>query len=350
VNSNSNEILVTGITGQDGSYLADLLIGRGFIVHGQVRRSSTFNTKRIDHIIANPQTKGRLKLHYGDITDYQSTVNLVSKIRPAAIYNMAAQSHVKISFEMPNYTFACNSSGVLNILEAIRVHSPESFLYQASTSELFGNSPAPQSESTVQSPESPYAVSKMSAHELVRLWKEAYGLNALSGILFNHESFRRGENFVTKKIVINANRIYQELKMGKSPNAIPKLELGNLMAIRDWGWAPEYMSAVADLVQNLDTETIVIGTGESASVAEFAERTFSNFGLVHSEWISKSPVYIRPTDVGNLQANTKSLCDRYNWTPSINWESLCDLMCEEELMGKEKLINWNDLGPLRSIK
>jgi GDPmannose 4,6-dehydratase len=349
MNSKPNEVLITGITGQDGSYLADLFLDRGFVVHGQVRRSSTFNTKRIDHILTNPETKDRLKLHYGDITDYQSTVNLVSKIRPVAVYNMAAQSHVKISFEMPNYTFACNSSGVLNILEAIRVHSPESFLYQASTSELFGNSPAPQSESTSQKPESPYAVSKMSAHELVRLWKEAYGLNALSGILFNHESFRRGENFVTKKIVINAHRIYQDLKNGISQRDIPKLELGNLRAIRDWGWAPEYMCAIADLVGNLDTETIVIGTGVSASVDEFAARTFSNFGLIHSEWISMSSVYVRPTDVGNLRANTQSLINRYNWSPVIKWESLCDLMCEEELSGKEKTINWNDLGPMSRV-
>ena len=335
------KVLITGVTGQDGSYLSDLFLHLGYEVHGLVRRSSTFNTQRIDHIIQNSAFGDKFFLHYGDMADSFSANSLVSGLQPQLIINMAAQSHVKISFDMPNSTIATNTSGVLNYLEAIKLFSPETKFYQASTSEMFGNSPAPQSIKTGFAPESPYAISKLSAHELVRLWREAYGIKAVSGVLFNHESYRRGLNFVTKKIVVNAKRIHSELKTAP-PHNVSKLKLGNLTAIRDWGWAPEYMAAVCHILNSESSaNTMVLGTGLSASVMDFGVRAFNNFGLNFEEWVEHDPSYERPVDVHQLRADTSELQKNFSWTPTWNWKALCDRMSEEELRGQENSVDWD---------
>jgi len=339
---NKRQILITGITGQDGSYLAELYLHLGFAVHGLVRRGSSFNTQRIDHLISGEKSNGKsLNLHYGDMTDGQSLSNLVASIKPYAIFNLAAQSHVRISFDMPNYTFGVNNNGVLNLLEAVRVHSPESYLYQASTSELFGNSPSPQGIHTAFSPESPYAVSKLSAHELIRLWREAYGLQAISGILFNHESYRRGENFVTKKIVRNASRIRNSINKGE--RHIPMLTLGNLEAKRDWGWAPEYVAAMSRIIEQNSYSDVVIGTGHSASVRQFAKMAFMNFDLNYEEWITYDEKYDRPVEVNDLRADNSSIFELLNWTPKIHWKEINSLMCSQESNGYEDFINWDEI-------
>jgi GDPmannose 4,6-dehydratase len=336
-------ILITGVTGQDGSYLADLFLSLGYEVHGLVRRSSSFNTARIDYLLdGSIKNDSRLFLHYGDMSDPQSLNNLVTQLRPYAVFNLAAQSHVRISFDLPNYTFSVNTSGVLNLLEAIRIYSPESKFYQASTSELFGNSAAPQGDKTLFAPESPYAVSKLSAHELVRLWSEAYGIYATSGILFNHESFRRGENFLTKKVVKNAVRIRKSLD--QKQQKIEKLKLGNLDAIRDWGWAPEYVVAMSRLIELEKPRPICIGTGVSASVREFLAHTFDYFDLDVEEWVEHADMYERPTEVHELRADTRDMREILRLSPQHNWKSLNRLMCEQELQGFENKLDWDSIS------
>jgi GDPmannose 4,6-dehydratase len=344
---NTKRVIITGVTGQDGSYLAEIFLNFGYEVHGLVRRASSFNTFRIDHLI----NKGpnNFYLHYGDLTDSFSVINLVSMLKPFAIINMAAQSHVQISFDMPEYTFACNTQGVLNFLEAIRIHSPETIFYQASTSELFGNGPSPQSLKTKFFPESPYAVSKLNAHELVRLWREAYNLKACSGILFNHESYRRGPNFVTKKIVVNAKRIKLSIQSGKIEKEIEKLRLGNMKSVRDWGFAPEYILGIFQFIHNPKQHTLLIGTGKSTTVENFCDRVFSNFNLNWKDWVIHDNHYERPVDVNFLECDTTETLLELGWVPVIQWEELSNRMCEEELRGEETKLDWIEFATQRNI-
>ncbi len=340
--------LIFGVTGQDGSYLAEILLSRGYSVHGVVRRSSSFNTKRIEHLIdhghPNNRSKNLLHLHYGDLVDALGTTEIIRRLKPHLIFNLAAQSHVKISFDIPNYTHAVNFLGVQNILEGIRLTNIDTRFYQASTSELFGNQPAPQGLETMFAPESPYGISKQSAHSLVDFYRKTYGLFAVAGILFNHESYRRGENFVTKKIVKEAVRIKNQLRSGESPESI---RLGNIQSCRDWGYAPEYMYAAYEMLLANNPASIIVGTGVSASVRDFLNRVFANFELDPEEWLQIDPHYERISDVIDLKADNSSMFVTLGWTPKIDWKHLCDLMCEQELSQIEGAHDWDSYDPKR---
>ena len=264
--------LITGVTGQDGSYLSELLLGKGYEVHGVIRRSSTFNTSRIEHLYKDPhETDNRFHLHYGDITDGVGISNLVRELEPHEIYNLAAQSHVKVSFEMPDFTAQVDAVGTIRLLEAIRAAKIETKFYQASTSELYGSTPPPQSETSPFAPQSPYAAAKLYSYWVVRNYRDAYGLHATNGILFNHESPRRGETFVTRKITMAAAKI----KLGLQS----KLYLGNLNAIRDWGFAPEYVNSMWMMLQQESPDDYVIATGEGATVRQFCDAAFTHLDL-----------------------------------------------------------------------
>jgi GDPmannose 4,6-dehydratase len=269
---------ITGITGQDGSYLAELLLKKGYEVHGMIRRSSTFNTQRIEHLYKDPhEENNNLHLHYGDITDGVGLSNLIREIMPNEIYNLAAQSHVKVSFEMPDFTAQVDAVGTIRLLEAIRASKIDTKFYQASTSELFGGTPPPQSEVSPFMPKSPYAAAKLYSYWVVRNYREAYGLHATNGILFNHESPRRGETFVTRKISLGAARI----KLGLQS----KLYLGNLDAIRDWGYAPEYVESMWLMLQQDEPEDYVVATGIGATVRDFCKATFSHLDLDYKDYV-----------------------------------------------------------------
>jgi GDPmannose 4,6-dehydratase len=269
---------ITGITGQDGSYLAELLLKKGYEVHGMIRRSSTFNTQRIEHLYKDPhEENNNLHLHYGDITDGVGLSNLIREIMPNEIYNLAAQSHVKVSFEMPDFTAQVDAVGTIRLLEAIRASKIDTKFYQASTSELFGGTPPPQSEVSPFMPKSPYAAAKLYSYWVVRNYREAYGLHATNGILFNHESPRRGETFVTRKISLGAARI----KLGLQS----KLYLGNLDAIRDWGYAPEYVESMWLMLQQDEPEDYVVATGVGATVRDFCKATFSHLDLDYKDYV-----------------------------------------------------------------
>ena len=285
--------LITGITGQDGSYLAELLLEKGYEVHGVIRRSSTFNTSRIEHLYNDPHEKGnRFFLHYGDITDGVGISNLVRQLEPNEIYNLAAQSHVKVSFEMPDFTAQVDAVGTIRLLEAIRAAKIETKFYQASTSEQFGGTPPPQSETSPFAPRSPYAAAKLYSYWVVRNYREAYGLHATNGILFNHESPRRGETFVTRKITMAAARI----KLGLQS----KLYLGNLDAVRDWGYAPEYVESMWLMLQQQTSDDYVVATGIGATVRDFCEASFSVLDLDYRKYVEVDARYIRPTEVDAL--------------------------------------------------
>lgn len=338
--------LIFGVTGQDGSYLAEILLSKGYTVHGVVRRSSSFNTKRIEHLIDHghpgDQSYNHLHLHYGDLVDSLGTTEIIRTLKPNLIFNLAAQSHVKISFDIPVYTHSVNFLGVQNILEGIRLSSTDIRFYQASTSELYGNQPRPQGLETSFAPESPYGISKQSAHSLVDFYRKTYGLFAVAGILFNHESHRRGENFVTKKIVKEAVRIRTQLKENKRPESI---RLGNIESRRDWGYAPEYMYAAYEMLLADNPNSIVVGTGISASVNDFLHRVFSNLELDPSDWLERDPLYDRLSDVVDLQADNRSMSLALGWTPKTDWKALCDLMCEQELSANEKYHDWSNFDP-----
>src|SRR4051794_17446496 len=280
--------LVTGITGQDGSYLAELLLAKGYEVHGLVRRSSTLNRSRIDHL----HREEHLHLHYGDLTDGVSLVNLVHAVAPDEGYNLGAQSHVKVSFEMPEHTASTDAVGTLRLLEAIRAARIECRFYQASTSEMYGATSPPQDESSPFRPRSPYGAAKLYAHSVTANYREAYDLFAVSGILFNHESPRRGESFVTRKITLGVAAI----KLGVSD----RLELGNLDAVRDWGYAPEYVEGMWRMLQQDQPDDYVLATGVGHSVREFCEVAFSHAGLDWEEYVTYDKVYERPTEVNAL--------------------------------------------------
>ena len=326
--------LITGITGQDGSYLAELLLDKGYEVHGIKRRGSNLNTQRIDHLFNHPN----MHLHYGDMTDSTNITQLVHKIRPDEVYNLAAQSHVAVSFEMPEYTANADAIGTLRLLEAIRSSDKESKFYQASTSEMFGSSPPPQSETTPFYPRSPYGAAKLYAHWITVNYREAYKMYACSGILFNHESPRRGETFVTRKIVQGLINI----KNGKQKF----LYLGNLNAKRDWGHAKDYVTAMYLMLQQKRPEDFVIATGQQYSVKDFVNATAEKLGMKlfwagegkteHAYWNDKviicvDPKYYRPTEVDSLCGDATKARLLLKWTPEITFEQLVSEMVEAEL-------------------
>ena len=316
--------LITGITGQDGSYLAELLLEKGYEVHGVIRRSSTFNTSRIDHLYKDPhETDNRLHLHYGDITDGVGISNLVRDLQPQEIYNLAAQSHVKVSFEMPDFTAQVNAVGTIRLLEAIRAAKIDTKFYQASTSELFGSTPPQQSENSPFAPQSPYAAAKLYSYWVVRNYREAYGLHATNGILFNHESPRRGETFVTRKITIAAAKI----KLGLQS----KLYLGHLNATRDWGFAPEYVESMWLMLQEDNPDDFVVATGVGATVRDFCEASFSALGMDYKEFVETEERYIRPTEVDALIGDSSKIERVLGWKAKTHWKRLAEIMVESDL-------------------
>jgi len=316
--------LITGITGQDGSYLAEFLLSKGYEVHGIIRRASTFNTSRIDHIYQDPhEPDARLFLHYGDLSNSEQLANLIYNIQPDEIYHLGAQSHVRVSFDMPEYTGDITGLGTTRILEAIRRSGIKTKFYQASSSEMFGDSPPPQNENTPFRPRSPYACAKVYAYWMTRIYREGYGLFACNGILFNHESPRRGETFVTRKIT----RAIANILAGKQK----KLYLGNLKAKRDWGYAPEYVEAMWLMLQQDEPDDYVVGTGEAHSVQEFVEEAFSYVDLDWREYVEIDPRYFRPTEVEFLLADASKARKKLGWEPKITFRELVRIMVDADM-------------------
>ena len=316
--------LITGLTGQDGSYLAELLLSNGYEVHGLKRRSSSFNTDRIDHIYHDFHDAGtQLFLHYADLTDAISLAGVLTEVQPAEIYNLGAQSHVKVSFETPEYTADVVGLGTLRLLEAIRRTGLRCRFYQASSSEMFGSTPPPQSETSDFHPRSPYACAKLFAHAATVNYRESYGLHASCGILFNHESPRRGETFVTRKIT----RAVAHIKLGLQE----KLFLGNLEARRDWGYAPDYVYAMWLMLQRDEPGDYVIGTGEMHSVREFVEHAFAAADLDWQKYVVIDPRYFRPAEVDALQADASKARKLLGWQPAVTFAQLAKLMVEADL-------------------
>jgi len=324
--------LISGITGQDGSYLAELLLAKGYDVHGIIRRSSVFNTDRIDHIYADPHESGRrLHLHYGDLTDASSLQSVIDQIRPDEIYNLGAQSHVGVSFQVPEYTAEATALGTLRVLEAVRKRGGECRVYQASTSELFGKVvETPQRETTSFHPRSPYAAAKAYAFYVCQNYREAYDLFACNGILFNHESERRGETFVTRKITRAVGRIKHGLQ--------EKLFLGNLEAKRDWGHALDFVEAMWLMLQQPEPEDYVIGTGETHAVREFVELAFARAGLDWQDYVEIDPRYFRPAEVDLLLADPSKAKEKLGWQPKVKFAELVERMVDHdlELAAREK--------------
>jgi len=317
--------LITGITGQDGSYLAELLLGKDYEVHGIIRRASTFNTERIDHLYQDPHLRGvRLFLHYGDLSDSVSLLQLLHELRPQEIYHLGAQSHVRVSFDIPENTANVTGLGALRILEAIRRSDVRPRFYQASSSEMFGKATeVPQRETTPFHPRSPYGVSKIFAYWATVNYRESYGIYACNGILFNHESPRRGETFVTRKIT----RAVAYIKAGLQK----KLYLGNLDARRDWGYAPEYVEAMWLMLQQETPDDYVIATGETHSVREFCEEAFSCAGLHWREWVQIDNRYFRPAEVDVLIGDASKAKRTLGWTPKTKFKDLVRLMVEADM-------------------
>jgi GDPmannose 4,6-dehydratase len=316
--------LITGISGQDGSYLAELLLDRGYEVHGTVRRSSSFNTGRIDHIYRDPHEAGvRLFTHYADLTDPVSLTRLIDQLRPDEIYNLAAQSHVRVSFDIPDYTLDVTGTGTLRLLEAVRQADVETRFCQPSSSEMYGSAPAPQSEDTAFAPLSPYGVAKLAAHWATHSYRQAYGLYAATAILFNHESPRRGETFLTRKVTRAVARIRAGLQ--------DKLYLGNLEAKRDWGFAPEYMEALWLILQQDEPGDYVIASGHSHSVREFIERAFACVDLDWEQHVEIDPRYFRPAEVSDLRGDASKAARILGWTPTVDFDELVRLMVEADV-------------------
>jgi GDPmannose 4,6-dehydratase len=331
--------LITGITGQDGSYLAELLLALGYEVHGLIRRASNFNTQRIDHLYKDPHTNNvKLHLHYADLSDSSRLTTLLAQIRPDEIYNLAAQSHVRVSFDEPEYTGDTTGLGSIRLLEAMRQACPQARFYQASSSEMFGSSAAPQSEATVFSPRSPYGIAKLYSHWSTRNYRESYGLFAVSGILFNHESPRRGETFVTRKITRAVARI--------SKGEQSELYLGNLTARRDWGYAPEYVIAMWKMLQSDNPSDYVIGTGTEMSVQDFVEAAFSKAGLNWKEHVRFDDKYLRPSEVDHLVAEPSLARTNLNWEPSIHGDALVEVMLQHDLAIMEGQVVDSPIGKL----
>lgn len=316
--------LITGITGQDGSFLAELLLSKGYEVHGIIRRASTFNTARIDHLYRDPHDPdARLFLHYGDLGDGSQLSRLVREVKPHEVYNLAAQSHVAVSFEQPTYTGQVTGLGVTRLLEAIREAGVATRFYQASSSEIFGDAPAPQGLDTPFQPRSPYAAAKLYAYWITKNYREAYGLFAVTGVLFNHESERRGETFVTRKIT----RAVADIVAHRQK----KLYLGNLDAVRDWGHARDYVEAIYLMMQQDEPRDYCIGTGESHSVREFCEVAFDHVGLDWKSFVEVDPRYYRPTEVEELRADTQEVFTQLGWKPTVTFHELATGMVEADL-------------------
>lgn len=314
----SKRALITGITGQDGSYLAELLLEKGYDVHGLVRRSSSFNTWRIDHV------RDRLTLHYGDLVDQNSIVRALEAIEPDEVYNLAAQSHVKVSFDMPEYTTDVTAIGVLRVLDAVRDIGLKTRFYQAGSSEMFGLvQQTPQTERTPFHPRSPYAVSKVYGHWMTVNYRESYGMHVSNGILFNHESPRRGENFVTRKITMGVAAI----KQGRARD----LRLGNLDAKRDWGYAKDYVEAMWRMLQQDEPGDYVVATGETHSVREFCEEAFSSVGLDWKDFVKVDAKYFRPAEVDLLLGDATKARTVLGWEPKVTFRGLAKLMVEADL-------------------
>jgi GDPmannose 4,6-dehydratase len=314
----SKKALITGITGQDGSYLAELLLEKGYEVHGLVRRSSSFNTWRIDHV------REQLALHYGDLVDQNSLVRTLENVQPDEIYNLAAQSHVKVSFEMPEYTTDVTAIGVLRVLDAARDLGLQTRVYQAGSSEMFGLvQETPQTEKTPFHPRSPYACSKVFGHWMSVNYRESYGMHVSNGILFNHESPRRGENFVTRKITMGVAAI----KQGRAK----ELRLGNLDAKRDWGFARDYVEGMWRMLQQDEPDDYVIATGETHSVREFCEEVFSHVGLDWKDFVKVDPKYFRPAEVDLLLGDASKARTVLGWEPKVTFKELARLMVEADL-------------------
>lgn len=317
--------LITGITGQDGSYLAELLLDKGYEVHGIIRRASSFNTGRIDHLYQDPHLNGvRLFLHYGDIADSTNLIKLLYRIEPDEVYHLASQSHVRVSFDIPEYTGNVTALSTVRILEAIRETGAKSKFYQASSSEMFGKAQeSPQNETTAFYPRSPYAAAKVYAHWMTVNYRESYGLFASSGILFNHESPRRGETFVTRKITRAVARIKAGLQK--------KLYLGNLEAKRDWGYAKEYVAAMWLMLQQDKPDDYVIATGETHSVKEFLEEAFSGVDLDWQDYVELDPKYLRPAEVDQLVGDASKAKRVLGWEPKVTFKELVQLMVDADL-------------------
>ena len=328
--------LITGITGQDGSYLAEFLLSKGYEVHGLIRRSSTFNTERIDHIYVDPhESNVKLFLHYGDITDSGQLTNLIYNIQPDEIYHLAAQSHVRVSFDMPEFTGDVTGIGTTRLLESIRRSGIKTRYYQASSSEMFGDAPPPQNEATPFRPRSPYAAAKVYSYWMARNYREGYKLFAVNGILFNHESPRRGETFVTRKITRALGRI----KIGLEG----KIYLGNLKAKRDWGYAKDFVEAMWLMLQQEEPDDYVIATGESHSVEEFLEEAF---GYVGSDWrgyVEIDPRYFRPTDVDFLQGDASKAKRKLGWEPKVRFKELVRIMVDADIKELEEMRHCQDV-------
>jgi GDPmannose 4,6-dehydratase len=316
--------LITGITGQDGSYLAELLLSKGYEVHGLVRRASHFNTHRIDHLYQDiHEPHPLLHLHFVDLTEDLRIIDLLNVIQPNEIYNLAAQSHVRVSFDQPLYTSEVTGLGVARFLEAIRVLGLETKFYQASSSEMFGATPPPQSESSMFYPRSPYGVAKLYGYWMTRNYREAHDLFAVNGILFNHESPRRGETFVTRKI----SRAVARISVGLQK----ELYLGNISAERDWGYAPEYVEAMWLMLQAKDPEDYVIATGQVCSVRDFAEAAFKSVNLNWEHYVKYDSIYERPTEVDALIGNPRKALNNLNWSHKIEAKQLAEIMVKSDL-------------------
>ncbi len=316
--------LITGVTGQDGSYLAELLLSKGYEVHGIIRRASTFNTGRIGHIYVDPHSKkAKLFLHYGDISDAEQINNIIFNIKPDEVYHLAAQSHVRVSFDIPEYTGNITGLGTTRILEAIRRSGRKIKFYQASSSELFGSSLPPQSETTPFQPQSPYACAKLYAYWLTRNYRDGYKIFACNGILFNHESPRRGETFVSRKVT----RAVANIVAGKQD----KLYLGNLAAKRDWGFAPEYAEMMWRILQEDKPGDYVIGTGGSNSVKDLVKESFDYVGLKWEKYVAIDPRYFRPTEVNNLIADARKMRKAFKWQPKITFSDLVKIMIDADM-------------------
>ncbi|MCJ7653717.1 MAG: GDP-mannose 4,6-dehydratase [Dehalococcoidia bacterium] len=319
----AKKALITGITGQDGSYLAELLLSKGYEVHGLIRRSSTFNTSRIDHLYIDPhEKKAKLLLHYGDISDSSQLTCLIYDIIPDEIYHLGAQSHVRVSFDIPEYTGDIVALGTTRILEALRRSGIKAKFYQASSSEIFGMSPPPQNESTPFQPRSPYATAKVYAYWMAQNYRDGYNLFICNGILFNHESPRRGETFVTRKITRAIAYILAEKQQD--------IYLGNLEAKRDWGYAPEYVETMWLMLQQDQPDTYVIGTGESHSVKEFVEEAFTYAGLDWKRYVRIDSRYFRPTEVELLRADSTKARKILGWQPKVTFKELVRIMVDAD--------------------
>ena len=315
---------ITGVTGQDGSFLTELLLVKGYEVHGLMRRSSSFNTGRIDHIYQDPQTPNpKLILHYGDLTDGVSMTNLIHQIQPTEVYNLGAQSHVQVSFTMPQYTAQVDAVGAVALLESIRASGIKCRYYQASTSELYGSTPPPQSEDSAFRPRSPYAAAKLMAYWSTVNYREAYGVHATNGILFNHESPRRGETFVTRKIT----RAVAKIATGSKE----KLYLGNLDAVRDWGYAKEFVESMWLMLQQDQPGDYVVATGVGATVKDFAQIAFEHVGLNYKDHVEVDKRYERPTEVDALIGDPSKAEKVLGWKAKTHWKDLVKLMVDADL-------------------